>query len=357
MEGSWGGRHADIIIVEDPIKDDKAALSALIMEDLWQKWNTVMWGRLREGVSCVVVTTRWMKKDLPGRIYDRARATGEKWTVIKFRGLAGEGDILGRKEGEALCSEMKTKAALEQYRRENPRWFAAAVQQEPEEEENPLFSPDEWPTYQWLGNAWSVSERPNQRRFIGKGDMLVLATVDWATSEKKSADFTAIGVFGLAPDGILLVLEVVNERFPIETVVAELAKVCRKWHPNLVAVETGGFQTALAIECRRWREIPEVRRLEPEWGANLKYRRAVPAIIMGQNRRIYLPETVQDHPWYLPYTEQLRGFTGKDDDHDDMVDVTGYGCQIAGELRPPESVAPEPILLSPGYVDRWSQPS
>ncbi len=246
---------------------------------------------------------------------------------------------------------------MEHYRAEQPRWFAAAVQQEPEEEENPFFSPDDWPRWTFLGNAWSLSSKPGMHDFVVKDDVMVLVTVDWATSEKKSADYTAIGVFGLTPDGRLLVLEIVNKRLAIENCVPELASVCARWRPNLVAVETGGFQTALALECRRHREIPEVRRLEPEWGANAKLRRAVPAKIMGENHRIYLPRDTAEHKWYLAYTEQLRQFTGLDDEKDDMVDITGYASQLANELRPPDQQAPEPVLLSPGYIDRWSQPS
>ncbi len=185
------------------------------------------------------------------------------------------------------------------------------------------FRPENWPFWTDAGEAYSLPEGAYRKLFL-KRDCTIMVTVDWASSERKTADYTAIGIYAMTEDGRLLVLEIVNERLRLEDCVPRLARVCRKWRPTLVAVEVGGFQTALALQCRSFREIPEPRRLTHEGKSKLQ--RALPAITMSENGRIYLPEAAVDE-WVDDYTAQLASFTGNDDEFDDMVDITAYACQ------------------------------
>jgi predicted phage terminase large subunit-like protein len=360
------GYPSDLFIIDDLIKDADQALSAATMESHWNFYKTVVFGRLRAGTSCILIGTRWGKNDLFGRIVALSKRTGEKWRHVKFKAIATEDDPLGRKPGEALWPQQVPLSQHEIARAEWGPWFDAAWQQEPRDEEGAYFKPrggkddkgnpvPPWPTYKETPGAFVVpdSSLAIGRRIIPSPDVLKLITVDWATSEKKTADFTAMGVFGLLPDGRMVVLEVFNERIALEACVPKLASLCRKWRPSLVGVESGGFQTALAIECRRYHDIPEVRQLRAE--SKNKLRRAVPAIVMGENARILLPEAA---PWLDGYVSQLASFTGVGDDHDDMVDCTSYAAQQAQLLRarPQRASSYEdygPCLLVPGKEMDW----
>ncbi len=100
-----------------------------------------------------------------------------------------------------------------------------------------------------------------------------------------------------------------------------------------------------------------------EGRANAKLRCALPAIMLGENDRIYLPSMelqASQHDlnkvagvkaWVDNYMEQLKLFTGTADEHDDMVDVTATAAQLAQQLRtaPGAREADVPHVLVPGW--------
>lgn len=353
------GHHAEVIMIDDPIPSAEAALSEAILESQWDWFQTTIFGRLREETRLGIVMTRWAKKDLCGQIITRSKSTGEKWREVKFKAIAGKSDLLGRKEGEALWPEMVSLEALENHRKTS-RWFLANYQQEPTDAELAYFRPRgsedgkllPWPRYVDIGDGWCIQETGIARKIYQKADVARFTIVDWATSEKKTSNFTAIGTFGLCADGRILVLEVVNKRLRIEHCVPELAAVCKRWRPLAVGAESVGFQASMAVECRRHREIPEVTRLKPENKSKLM--RAWAAIEMGEHGRIVLPGPGEHGTAWLEETvEQLSQFSGVADDADDIVDVFAYGALMVNRLRGyrPESVEEEgPILLAPGRV-------
>jgi predicted phage terminase large subunit-like protein len=212
------------------------------------------------------------------------------------------------------------------------------------------FRPGEWPKFTDLkAEAWAIRISAEHRKVYRRDELIFLIAVDWATSAKKTADHTAMGCGVLTPDNTLLLMEVINARLDLEDCVPTLARFCRKWHPHLVGCEALAFQASLANECRRYREIPEVRRLMPGSAAGAKLKRALPAIIMGENGRIFLPE--EEAQWQDPFIAQLSAFTGVEkDEEDDMVDMLAYLCLMAQDLRPTrkEGEGEGPILLYEG---------
>lgn len=345
--GSLLGRPADLLLLDDLIRDAEEAMSPTMMEKHWDWYTTSAYSRLGPTAGIVNVGTRWGTRDIFGRALAEAKKTGETWKHIKIKAIAGKDDILGRKPGEGLWNERVPLERLQRIAAARGKWFDICWQQEPQDEEGGHFRPATWPLYDDLGDAWSVQEDAatgRRRTIVMKNDVIILVTVDWATSERKTSDYTAMGVFGIIPDGRMLILDMVNERLRLEQCVPRLAQLCRVWRPQQVAVEAQGFQAALANDCRRYPEIPEPRRLQPESKANAKLRRALPAIVMGENKRIHMPSqatatlmrvagATQTH-WSEEFVAQLQAFTGIDDDHDDMVDCLAYACQVAQQLKP-----------------------
>ncbi|HEV3259947.1 MAG TPA: hypothetical protein VG013_23970 [Gemmataceae bacterium] len=326
------GHHCELFLIDDLVRNREMAMSPGMMDKHWGFYEATVYGRLRNEVSLVMVGTRWSKKDIFGRVMEMEKAVGEwrNWVHLKFTGLAKENDILGRKPGEALWPEAYSQKKIDDARRFN-EFFDASYQQDPSSDAMALMMPSTWPKYTDITGAFSLQEGAAQRTIFSNSEIEVLVTVDWASSSKSGADFTAILVGGLTPDGRLLIFECTAKRLKIEEAVRELAAVCRRVKPHVVACEAYGFQASMANECRRFREIPEVRRMEPDYKAGAKMRRAYPAIIMGQNSRIFLPD--EPSPWKDEFMEEVRNFTGIDDDHDDMVDALGYMAQLANQLR------------------------
>jgi predicted phage terminase large subunit-like protein len=328
MHGSLTGRPSDIFIIDDPVKDAEQALSATILQKQWDWYQTVAYSRLGPKAPIVLVMTRWCKSDLTGKILREARDSGEDWQHVKIAALATPDDPLGRPLGTPLWPERVPLKRLELIRKQRGRWFSACYQQEPEDDQGGHFKPRKWPVFHDLGDAYSLAVDNNRRMIYLKSEMIRFASLDWAWSTKETADYTALGVYGLTPCGRLLVLDMVNQRVRPEGLAPLLATVCRKWSPRAVAAETG--HPLLADQYRRFPEIGEIHWLSTQ--GKDKLRRALPAILAGENGRIYLPESKPD--WYEDFVGQVGAFTGIDDDHEDIVDQLAWACLYAQQLKP-----------------------
>jgi len=102
------GRSADVLIIDDPIKDRKEADSIVFRDSRWDWWTDVGSTRLAPGAPVIVILTRWHTDDLAGRLL--AAPDGKIWRVLNIPAQAdhrpedGETDVLGRKPGEYMQS-------------------------------------------------------------------------------------------------------------------------------------------------------------------------------------------------------------------------------------------------------------
>lgn len=127
--GPITGRGADLLIVDDYIKNAEEALSQAKKEAIWNWFISTAYTRLEPGGTVIILATRWDRNDLIGRVIEHF---GERVEVIRLPALAKEDDPLGREVGEALWPErysreelLQIKAALGTY------WWNAMYQQDP----------------------------------------------------------------------------------------------------------------------------------------------------------------------------------------------------------------------------------
>ena len=356
--GALTGRPADLLILDDMIKNAEEAQSPTILESLWDWYCTVAYSRLGPRAPIVAVGTRWGPKDLFGRLDAEVKSGGEKFNTVQFRAIAGTDDILGRQPGEALWPERVPLERLQRVAKTRPRWFKACWQGEPEETEGLHFQPRKWAKYTDVGDAWQVASGLGRSHYR-KVDCTILHAVDWAQSGKKRSNRTAIATAALTPDGYLLVLNVVNEHLRYEDNAPALQKVCRTWsfpkgvyrHPEnevhqIVASDDDMLSDAMAVECRRYKDIPEIKRLGIR--SRAKIIRAQAGIIRSQSGLFLLPEPAQ--LWYEDVADQLSAFTGDEGAEDDIADCFGILGRLADEYTPgDEHDSYEPVLGSAGY--------
>jgi len=141
IRGPITGKGADVLIVDDPIKNDIDAASETIRERNWDWWQSTAYSRLEPGATAIIILTRWHEDDLAGRIIWRMEhGEGEQWTVVNMPAIAEPGDILERAEGEALWSDRYPIAELRRIRGEMSSYFWAALyQQRPAPAEGGIF--------------------------------------------------------------------------------------------------------------------------------------------------------------------------------------------------------------------------
>ncbi len=331
--GDINGRACDLLVMDDVLKNAQQATSEVVLEAQWNFYEVVAYSRLGPNAPIVMVTTRWVKGDLPGRIYAEAKETGEKWRVLKFKAIAEEGDPLGRKPGEALWPERVPLARLELIKKKRGRWFKACWQQEPEEEHGMHFRPRPskdhpgWPRYRDIGGAWILSGR--QDNIVYHKDVYRLLGFDLSLAKKKTSDKCAFVLAAQTKQRYLLILDVVDDRIRVEEQGRFMSGYCQRWGPHIVAADEDMLAEMFQVECRRWPGVPEIRKL-PISGNNKLYR-ASSAIILGENGMVFLP---QEAPWLDPFCDQLESFVGDGtDEYDDMVDAMGIVGRLADMLK------------------------
>jgi predicted phage terminase large subunit-like protein len=177
------------------------------------------------------------------------------------------------------------------------------------------------------------------RRYAWRGDYLIrpgkppvllsqcrrFGTCDPAASVKTSADYTVVSAWAVTPDHDLIWLDCVRQRLEVPDIVPAIEKLYAKWNLSYVGIEGGGTQQGVYQAAKRTKMI--VKELRPE--ATDKLAKAMPAILLAESGRIYLPQIAA---WCETCLAELCRFTGDDkiDSHDDVVDTVGYA---AAELR------------------------
>jgi hypothetical protein len=112
--GGITGRGADLLIIDDPIKDAKEANSLTYRNELWRWYTDTARSRVMPGAAIILLMTRWHEDDLVGRLLKAAAAgDGEHWDVLNLPALAFDvddpnytPDPLGRRPGEPLWAEI-----------------------------------------------------------------------------------------------------------------------------------------------------------------------------------------------------------------------------------------------------------
>jgi predicted phage terminase large subunit-like protein len=311
--GAITGRGADLLIIDDPIKNYDDAFSPTQRERVWNWWCSVAVTRLEPGGSVVFVMTRWHEDDLAGRVLaGQNDADREPWTVLRLPALAEEeGDPLGRAPGTALWPARFDEQALARKKREmGSGLFAAEYQGLPRPAAGALFRRE------WFRSFRALSEGAYDLggRVIEASKTQIFQTVDPAISTSTASDFTVVGTFALTPNRELLVLDIVHLRLEGADLVGLLRRGYERWHPSFIGVERSGFGLMLIQEARR-AGLP-IQELIADTD---KVSRAMPAAARAETGDIYLLEGA---PWREDFIAELLAFpNGK---HDDMVDVVSY---------------------------------
>ena len=162
LRGTITGRGANVLIIDDYIKEPKEALNHAYLESLKTWYQTVARTRLEPGAVVIIVATRWVTNDLHGHIERlEARRARKYYKIIKIKAIAGKRDleadptgetwvddpaypdILGREPGTPLFPERYSKEQLLDIIDElGARWFEAMFQQNPQSDETNVTNPD-----------------------------------------------------------------------------------------------------------------------------------------------------------------------------------------------------------------------
>lgn len=232
IESGITGKGADLIIIDDLIKNQEEARSAARKQAHFEEYVSSVRSRLEPGGTIVYVGTRWAPDDLPGRLREPTE-DGDEWEFIDFPALAElppdhEGDWdswedeLGRHvhevtrldaegneyldyEGDALWPGRWDTKTLRQIRNtliasgQALTWHAL-YQGVPRLAEDATFDPDKWGSFP---AAASETLKTECIKLVRSWDL---------ASSKGKGDWTVGTLMGLHRSGRVYVFDVVRGR-------------------------------------------------------------------------------------------------------------------------------------------------
>lgn len=195
--GPLTGKGADLLIIDDPIKNHVEAESKTHREKLWSWFRSVVYTRLEPGAAIILTMARWHEDDLVGRILKGAlEEDAEPWRVVNLPALAEPDDPLGRScypcpeckakpsdrktcrtcqgmlwIGEALWPERRSRKDLLRIRKAvGEYYFNALYQQRPSAPDGTIFKRHWWRLYTTLPWKFDLLLQSWDMAFVGNDD-------------------------------------------------------------------------------------------------------------------------------------------------------------------------------------------
>lgn len=311
------GRGANVLGIDDPIKDRVEADSQTIRDRLWTWFWQVAMSRLMDKTGRVVLTqTRWHEDDIVGRLTDPSNPhynpnEARKWRVIDLPAMAEDNDPLGRRQGAALWPERFDEKFLSGIRNSDPRGFSALYQCRPSPDEGSFFQAEDLQVYT------SPKQLPKQLRYY--------AASDHAVGLSQHSDKTAMGVVGMDTEGVLWVLpDLFWKRADANTVVNAIIWYIKRYKPLFwwaerghITKSIGPFLRTRMLEQQAFATIDEIT---PSQDKQTRAQAIHGRISMG---RVRFPAFAD---WWPEARRQLLTFPfGSYDDFVDMLSLFGLG--------------------------------
>lgn len=323
-----------IALVDDAFKNRKDAESKLKRDSVWEWFTDVVWTRLEDEASCIVIGTMWHTDDLINRLLTRgAGDDGVPFELIRLPAIAEEHDILGRKVGEALWPETvdgKRKFPIEKLREIEkilgPYSFASLYQQRPRPRGSQVFGePGRFKLSEW--------------KFDGHR---ICICADPAATAKTTSDYSAAFVLAVKGYGHEMVgwllghlrgqWELVDNPHtdpPTYGFVSRLRKLQLAWGNVAVVVEAvAGFKSVPQM----LRAIDKDLRVVEAVVDGDKFTRAQPVAAAWNTGRLLVPI---DADWAAGVIRRFQAFTGNNDPEDDEIDALSHGWNtLYGPIEP-----------------------
>lgn len=324
LGGGITGRPADVMVIDDPIKNREEADSEVYRAKVQRYWTGTLSTRLAPGAPVIVILTRWHEDDLAGWLLKRP--DGHRWRVLNIPAQAdhdpnaGETDVLGREPGQYMLSaridertgQPRTAEDWEQIKVQvGSQDWEALYQGHPSPPEGNMIHRTWWQYFQiapWI-------EEPNgARTVLGYDDLLM--SWDLTFKDTKASDYV-VGQVWMRRGADHYLLDQVRGRWAFPETCRQIVALAARWPQallKLVEDKANGPAVMAALRSTVPGLVPE----EPQ-GSKVARLSAVSPLIEAGNVWLPDPERV-DAPWVGAYVDELAAFpTGR---HDDQVDAT-----------------------------------
>lgn len=307
--GSITGQGADLMIIDDPIKNRMEADSITYRNRLWDEWQNTLLTRLQPGAAVIIILTRWHEDDLAGRILNFDK---ENWEIIRLPAICEDeaGDPLGRRTGETLWPEKYDwKWAVNKKREVGSYVWNALYQQQPSPPEGNIIQRKWWRYYRQAPSRFDE----------------IIQSWDCAFKDEQTSDYVVGQVWGRRGADKYL-LDQVRGRMDFPSTVRAVESLSAKWpqaRAKLIEDKANGPAVISTLKSKISGLIP----VNPEGGKMARLQAVSPDIEAGN---IYLPEP-SIAAWVHDYVEEFAAFPNGA--NDDQVDATSQALLRLGSGR------------------------
>ncbi len=310
--GSITGQGADLLVIDDPIKNRQEAESETYRDRIWHEWQDTLSSRLHPGGRVIIIMTRWHEDDLAGRILN---SSSDTWKLINLPALAEGYDEIGRNIGESLWPEHGFNETWCEAKKSElgSRSWESLYQGHPRPSEGNLFKQSMFKYFKISGNNYLVNDKVYERT-----SCKIFQTCDVAGSKRSSADYFVLGTFAICPNGELLILNILRERLEGPDQPELIKSKYQEYQPLLIGIESASMGLTLYQMVRRM-GLPVIE-LKPDTD---KYTRAIPVAARYESGSVY--HLINSH-WCDDLESELLSFPNGV--HDDQVDVISYAVYM-----------------------------
>lgn len=297
--GTATGFGADILILDDVLKNAMEAYNENIKQAHWDWFTGTMLSRLEEGGKVIIVMTRWATNDLTGRAL---KHFGELGLKIKHVVMKAKED-----DGTMLCDDILSAESFEIKRKTMPRdIFEANYQQTPVDIKGRLYSG--FKTY---------TELPKD----SSGRLLFDKICNYTDTADEGSDFLCSISYGVY-NHEAYVLDILYTKDPMELTEPRTARMLMDTGTTEADIESNNGGRGFARNVQRILKENNWTKCRVKWfhqSANKRARILSNATWVMEH--IYFPINWQDR--WSDYAEHMMNYQreGKNT-HDDAEDAT-----------------------------------
>lgn len=334
--GSLTGKGAHLAIIDDPVKNDEQALSPTYREKAKDWYRATLRTRMESAhAPIVVIQTRWHTDDLAGWLQTTYPA---EWLVISLPAVAEEDEEIylpddpttpawTRAKGEPLWPQKYDRSDLDAITSDmggpSAYWWRALYQQSPTPLGGGILKPEQFRRFDLVADGYLL-DTPAGPRLVSDATLRRFGTMDLATSVRTQADYSVVGMFGIA-DADLLLLDMLRGHWEGPDLPRVAHRAWEAYGLSYIGVEQAGFQLSTIQDMRRGNRHDDpprpplpIKALRPQGD---KVARALTLAARMGGGHVYVPRQA---PWLAALEAEMTQFPkGK---HDDQVDVLAYGA-------------------------------
>lgn len=265
------GNPADLIIIDDPVKNRQEAESETYRSRIWEEFLNSIYSRLSANGVIVLIMTRWHEDDLAGRLIANMP---NKCIEINIPLEAEENDILCRNIGDSLFPQIgKGNEWLKDFKQayttaEGSRSWNALMQGRPTAQEGNMLKRDWWKYYDKLPE---------------KLDRCYMS-VDASFKDSDTSDFVVCQVWGMSDIDCYLI-DQIRDRMDLPTTITAI-ETLQERYTNCTRIFVEDKANGSAIIQILSKKLSGIIAVEPEGGKIARASAISPHIESGH---VYLP--------------------------------------------------------------------